>query len=81
MLPCQHFEAAFVDKRYQLFQNEKQVTFDQSHRNCGAHSGENTEVGCVRDGMFPALLLLLALPLGIVCDLLRTLLWMMHRAA
>ena len=59
-------EAALIQQRYQLLEDEKQVTLHQAHRNGCADGGEDAKAGRVGDGLFLALLLLLGLPFRIV---------------
>jgi len=66
MLPRQRLDAVLVHDAYQLLKNEKQITFQEANGNGGAHSGEDAETGRVGDGLLPALLVLLGLPLLIV---------------
>src|SRR6187402_1348256 len=66
MLPCQHLDAVLIHDAHQLFENEEQVTLQETNGNSGAHSGEDTEASRIGDGLLLALLVLLGLPLLIV---------------
>jgi hypothetical protein len=79
VLPGDSCQTIFIQQRCQPLHHEKQVAFHQPHRNGRGDGGKDADAGGIGNRSFLALLLLLGLPLGIICDLLWALLGMMHR--